>query len=79
MRISELRDYGDKKTIVLWTSENKLASHLRRLKKLIREQRYYQPQKDSEVLVGCDFYFPKPYLSTLLKSCRRLGFVVQIS
>ena len=59
----EIRDFGDKRTIVLYTDENKVYQKYRDLKKVIKVIPYTQTQtikkEQKEVMVGVDIYFPK--------------------
>ena len=55
----ELRDFGDKKTIVAFTDDNKIANKLREYKNCFKMVPYEQEQKGKIVIVGIDFYFPK--------------------
>ena len=70
----ELRDLGDKRTVVLFTDENKIAGKLRDRKSFIKAIPYEQEQysKKRVSLIGWDFYFPKSEKKRLLK----LGAVV---
>lgn len=69
----ELRDLGDRKTVVVFTDESKIAQRLRDRKSCIRIVPYEQEQysRKRTALVGYDFYFPKKNKKGLL----RLGAV----
>ncbi len=57
----EVRDYGDKKTIVLYTDESSVASRVRNWRECLRVVPYEQVQikKKRLVLVGSDTYLPR--------------------
>ena len=57
--VTELRDYGDKHTVVVFTSSNKMARRLREMPSCFRSVAYEQAQKGKVALVGFDFYFPR--------------------
>ena len=65
----ELRDYGDNKTIVVYTDEQKVAQKLRQRKSCLKIIPYEQEQysKKRVVLVGLDFYFPKSAKKGLMR------------
>jgi len=65
----ELRDFGDKRTVVVFTDENRIVSRLRDRKSLIKAIPYEQEQysKKRIALVGWDFYFPQSEKKRLLK------------
>ena len=63
--VNEIRDYGDGKTIVLYTNENVVYRKLRDSTKVIKSVHYSQEQKHRWVMVGCDLYFAKKHHSWL--------------
>jgi len=67
---TEIRDYGDQKTIVVYTDDNNTAANLKDRKTLIKEIEYHQDTKNGVRCVGKDFYFPKRQLRSI---CRGLG------
>jgi len=56
---TELRDFGDDKTIVLYTNDNRVYRQLRESAKLIKIVPYEQEQGGELALVAVDLYFPK--------------------
>ena len=67
---TELRDFGDNKTIVLYTNDNRVYRQLRDSAKLIKIVPYEQEQRGKVVMVGVDIYFPKECRKWLEKSIR---------
>ena len=57
--MTELRDFGDGATIVLYTDERELATKLGNRKNCLKVIPYTQEQRKGEILVGIDYYFPK--------------------
>jgi len=70
----EIRDFGDKKTVVAYTDEGKIASKLRTRSKLIKIVPYEQEQysKGKVATVGFDFYFPKSLKKSLSRMVEKL-------
>ena len=66
--VTEIRDYGDNRTIVVYTNENTVASNLKARKQLLKEIEYCQDTKHGIRCVGEDFYFPKRQLRSICKS-----------
>lgn len=71
--MNELRDYGDKKTVVLFTDENKVTAALKNLDRVFKTIPYEQWQEKKIVLVGYDFYMDKRYKNWLVKRIRGLS------
>jgi len=69
--MTEIRDFGDNKLIVVYTNDNKVAANLVQRKQLLKEVEYCQETKFGVRCVGKDFYFPKRQLRGV---CRGLGF-----
>ena len=65
---TELRDFGDNKTIVLYTNDNRVYSKFRDSVKPIKIVPYEQKQVGRVVMVGVDIYFPKEYRKWLGKN-----------
>ena len=65
---TELRDFGDNKTIVLYTNDNRVYSKFRDSVKSIKIVPYEQKQVGRVVMVGVDIYFPKEYRKWLGKN-----------
>ncbi len=60
---TEIRNFGDGKTIILYTDEQKLFTRLKNSVKCFKVIPYHQdqPSKGKVVLVGADLYFPRRY------------------
>jgi len=60
---TEIRDFGDNKTIVLYTDEQKLYRQLKDSTKCFKVVPYEQEQYSNRrvAVVGADLYFPKRY------------------
>lgn len=73
---TEIRDYGDGKTIVVYSDERELVTKLSNLKSCQKIVPYTQDQssKKKVALIGVDLYFPKRRLKTLF---RKLGIAPQ--
>ena len=58
---TEIRDYGDNKTIVVYSSDKDIVSKLRDSKSCLNIIAYEQEQYSNKkvAVVGYDFYFPK--------------------
>ena len=67
---TEIRDYGDREMIVVYTDNNVTASKLKDRKALIKEVEYLRDTKNGIRCVAKDFYFPKKQLRSI---CRGLG------
>ena len=65
--VTELRDFGDKETIVVYTNDNQMYHNLSRRKKCFKIIPYTQEPKGKETIVGYDLYFPKAEKQSLLK------------
>ena len=63
--VTELRNYGDGKTVVLYTEDNTVYKRLKDSKKVIRSQAYEQEQKGRFVAVGYDLYFDRKHKAWL--------------
>lgn len=70
--VTEIRDYGNGRTIVLYTNENAVFQRFRDSAKCLRVIPYEQDQKKKVALVGVDLYFNKKYRNWLEK---RIGVV----
>ena len=64
--VTEIRELGDKETLVVYTDENSIASKLASKKRLLKVVEYEQeqPSKRRVALVGKDFYFPKNWMNS---------------
>ena len=65
--MTEIRDFGDRKTIVVYTDDNKIAANLKDRKTLIKELEYFQDTKLGTRCIGKDFYFPKGQIRSILR------------
>ena len=61
--VNELRNYGDGKTITLYTNQDSVYKSLKDSKKVIKVVPYELEQNGRSVMVGCDLYFDKKYRS----------------
>jgi len=62
----EIRDYGDKQTLVLYTDQNDLYRKLSKSTKCTHIILYEQQQQNGRIkIVGVDLYFPKKYKAWL--------------
>lgn len=59
--VTELRDLGDHRTVVLYTNDNRVYRKIRDSIKPIKTVPYEQEQRAKIVMVGVDIYFPKEY------------------
>lgn len=61
--VTEIREFGDNRTIVLYTDEKKLATRLKHSAKCFKAIEYEQEQakRKAVVTVAMDLYFPKRY------------------
>lgn len=66
---TELRDYGDRQTVVVFTNDQQTAEKLRNRKTCFKTVPYEQEQyrKKRNQLVGYDFYFPRREKKALLR------------
>ena len=73
---TEIRDFGDNQTVVVYTDDRKLATRLGGLKSCYKIIPYEQEQYSQKkvALIGIDYYFPKKQLKMLL---RKLGIPTQ--
>ena len=67
--MTELRDFGDGKTVVVYSEDRATATKLGNKKRCFKIVPYEQTQKNKVVLVGVDYYFPKSEKRTLLRFC----------
>ena len=65
---TELRDFGDNKTIVLYTNDNRVYRQLQDSTKLIKIVPYEQEQRGKLALIAVDVYLPKEYRKWLGKN-----------
>ena len=65
---TELRDFGDNKTIVLYTNDNRVYRQLQDSTKLIKIVPYEQEQRGKLALIAVDVYLPKEYRKLLKKN-----------
>jgi len=61
--MNELRDFGDKRTVVVYTDDRQFANRLMARKRCLKSIPYEQGDK----LVGLDFYFPKSERKNLIR------------
>ena len=66
--MTELRDLGDNRTIILHTNDNWVYRKLRDSVRLIKIVPYEQEQGGKVAVLGVDLYFPKEYRKWLEKS-----------
>ena len=67
--MTELREFGDGKTVVVYTNDREIATKLGNRKKCFKIIPYEQDQGKKVALVGIDFYFPKRETKALLRFC----------
>ena len=67
--MTELREFGDGKTVVLWTDNREIANKVGKRKNCYKIISYEQDLRNKVALVGIDFYFPKRETKALLKFC----------
>jgi len=69
---TELRDYGDKKTVVVFTDEMEVVRRLRDRKACSHIVPYEQEQysKNRVATIGYDFHFPKAQVPKFLRNLR---------
>jgi len=63
--VIEIRDYGDKQTLVVYTDQNDVYRKLEKSTKCTNAIPYEQQQNGKIKIVGVDLYFPKKYKSWL--------------
>jgi len=66
--VTELRELGDNRTVVVHTNDNRVYRKLRDSAKPIKIVPYEQEQGEKVALVAVDLYFPKEYRKWLEKS-----------
>ena len=59
----EIRDYGDRQSLVVYTDENDIYRKLEQSIKCTKVIPYRQQQNGKLKMVGVDLYFPKKYKS----------------
>jgi hypothetical protein len=59
--VTELRELGDNKTLVLYTNDNQVYSKIRNSIDYVKIVPYEQEQRGKLVLVGVDIHIPKGY------------------
>ncbi len=59
--MTELRNLGDHRTVVLYTNDNRILRKIRDSVEPIKIVPYEQEQGAKMVMVGVDIYFPKEY------------------
>lgn len=57
--VTELRNLGDKRTVILYTNDNRVYRKIRDLVEPIKIVPYEQEKGGKVVMVGVDIYFPK--------------------
>jgi hypothetical protein len=66
--VTEIRNLGDNRTVVLYTNDNRVYRKIRDSIKPIKIVPYEQEQGTKIVMVGVDVYFPKEYRQWLEKN-----------
>lgn len=66
--MAELRDLGDDRTIVLYTSDNEVYRKVLESVKPVKIVPYEQEQKGKVALIGVDLYLPREYRKWLEKN-----------
>ena len=66
--VTELRDLGDNRTLVLHTNDNRVYRNVLESVKPIKIVPYEQEQGGRLTVVGVDLYFPKEYRKWLRKN-----------
>ena len=66
----EIRDSGDKQSLVVHTNENGIYQKLEKSTKCFNVIPYYQQQNGKLKMVGVDLYFPKKYRAWLFSKTR---------
>ena len=57
--MNEIRDFGDNRTIVLYTDDRELATRVSNWQQCYKIIPYEQEQKGRVALIGVDLYLPK--------------------
>ena len=71
--LTEIREYGDKRTVVLYTNDNEIYRRLRDSRKCLEIVPYEQEQNGKTIMVGVDLYFSRKNLRWLEKVLRDHG------
>ncbi len=58
-KVTELRNLGDNRTVVLYTNDNQVYRKVRELARPIKTVPYEKEQRGKPVMVGVDVYFLK--------------------
>ena len=66
--VTELRDLGDNRTLVLYTNDNRVYRKIRDSVEFTKIVPYEQEQGGKVVMVGVDLYFTKEYRKWLRKN-----------
>ena len=66
--VTELRDLGDNRTLVLYTNDNQVYRKFRDSVEFTKIVPYEQEQGGKVVMVGVDIYLPKEYRKWLKKN-----------
>jgi hypothetical protein len=66
--VTELRDLGDNRTVVIYTNDNRVYRNLCESVKPIKIVPYEQEQGGKLTMLGVDLYFPKEYRKWLGKN-----------
>ena len=66
--MTELRNLGDNRTVVLYTNDDSVYRNLRDSGKPIKIVPYEQEQGGKVAMIGVDLYFPKEYRKWLRKN-----------
>ena len=64
---TEIRSYGDRKTVVVYTDDKQVYRRLRKSTRCIRIIPYEQKQRTKIALVGVDLYFQRKHRAWLEK------------
>ena len=65
--VTELRDYGNRKTLVLYTDDNTVYRNLKHSTKVIRTTPYTKEQNGRDITVGYDLYFDRKHRDWLTR------------
>lgn len=68
--MTQLRNLGDNKTVVLYTNDARVYRNLQDSDKLLKIVQYEQEQGGKIATVGVDLYFPKEHRKWLGKNIR---------
>lgn len=66
--MTELRNLGDDRTIVLYTNDNRVYRKVLESVKPVKIVPYEQEQGGKVAMIGVDLYFPKEYRKWLEKN-----------